>query len=84
MLIFDEATSSIDNESSYYIRKAMSKLMKNRTSFIIAHRMSTVINADYIIVLDKGRIVQSGLHNKLSNEDGLYKILYEKEFFKED
>jgi subfamily B ATP-binding cassette protein MsbA len=84
MLIFDEATSSIDNESSYYIRKAMSKLMKNRTSFIIAHRMSTVINADYIIVLDKGRIVQSGLHNKLIKEDGLYKILYEKEFFQED
>ncbi len=84
MLIFDEAASSIDNESSYSIRKAMTKLMKNRTSFIIAHRLSTVLSADLIIVLDKGRIVQSGTHKSLMGEDGLYRRLYEKEFIKEE
>lgn len=83
MLIFDEATSAIDNESSYYIRKAMKRLMKNRTCFIIAHRLSTVQNADYIIVLDKGQILQKGTHNTLIREDGLYKRLYDKEFFKD-
>jgi ABC-type multidrug transport system fused ATPase/permease subunit len=80
LLIFDEATSSIDNESSFYIQEAMKKLMEGKTSFIIAHRLSTVVNADCIIVLDKGRIIQTGTHQSLLAEGGLYKSLYEKEF----
>jgi subfamily B ATP-binding cassette protein MsbA len=84
ILIFDEASSSIDNESSFYIRKAMKELMKNKTSFIIAHRLSTVIDADIVIVLDKGQIVQQGTHKTLIKQKGLYKRLYEKEFIKEE
>ena len=84
ILIFDEATSSIDNESSYAIRKAMSRLMVNKTTFIIAHRLSTVVNADMIIVLDAGHIVQTGTHKMLLKKDGLYGRLYEKELIKEE
>ena len=80
ILIFDEATSSIDNESAYYIQKAMKELMENRTTFIIAHQLATVVNSDYILVLDKGRIVQRGTHKTLLDQGGLYKNLYEKEF----
>jgi len=84
ILIFDEATSSVDNESSYFIQKAMRELMRGRTSFVIAHRLSTVVNADLILVMDKGRLVQQGTHHSLMEEGGIYKNLYEKEFLKED
>lgn len=80
ILIFDEATSSIDNESAFAIQKAMNILMKGKTTFVIAHRISTVIKSDLIIVLDKGRIVQTGNHRELIEQEGVYKILYEKEF----
>jgi len=83
ILIFDEATSSIDNESVFAIRKAMKKLMINKTTFIIAHRLSTIINADKILVLHQGNLVQTGNHESLLNQDGLYRNLYEKEFIKE-
>lgn len=84
ILVFDEAASSIDNESSYAIRKAMGRLMKNKTSFIIAHRLSTVVNADTIVVLDSGNLVQMGTHKALLGQEGLYRRLYEKELFKEE
>jgi len=84
ILVFDEATSSIDNESAFAIQKAMNVLMKGRTTFVIAHRISTVIKSDLIIVLDKGSIVQTGKHQELIEQEGLYKRLYEKEFTKQE
>ncbi|MGE5341901.1 MAG: ABC transporter ATP-binding protein [Candidatus Omnitrophota bacterium] len=83
ILIFDEALSSIDNESSVAIQKALQELMQGKTSFIVAHRLSTVVNADQILVFDGGNLVQSGPHRALVEIDGLYKRLYEKEYFKE-
>ncbi|MCI0471933.1 MAG: ATP-binding cassette domain-containing protein, partial [Candidatus Aminicenantes bacterium] len=83
ILICDEATSSIDNESVYAIRKALKHLMVNKTTFIIAHRLTTIVNADKILVLHEGNLVQTGNHESLMNQDGLYRNLYEKEFIKE-
>jgi len=84
ILVFDEAASSIDNESSHAIRKALDRLMKDKTSFIIAHRISTVVNADTILVLEGGNLVQMGTHKTLLKQGGLYKRLYEKELYKEE
>jgi len=78
ILIFDEATSSLDTESEFYIQKALEKLSQNRTTIIIAHRLSTVINADFLFVLKDGKIVESGDHKKLINEKGYYYTLYTK------
>jgi ATP-binding cassette subfamily B multidrug efflux pump len=77
ILILDEATSSIDSESERMIQQAIDQLTKGRTSIIIAHRLSTVKNADKIVVIDAGRIVQMGSHNELVEVEGLYKKLYE-------
>jgi ABC-type multidrug transport system fused ATPase/permease subunit len=66
------------------VQKAMGKLMKNKTSFIIAHRLSTVVNADKIVVFDEGELVQTGDHKSLLEQNGLYRRLYDKEFFKEE
>ena len=77
ILILDEATSSIDSESERMIQQAIDQLTKGRTSIIIAHRLSTVKNADKIVVIDAGRIVQMGSHNELLEVEGLYKKLYE-------
>ena len=77
ILILDEATSSLDTESERLVQKAIENLMKNRTSIVIAHRLSTVRRADKIIVIDEGRIVEEGSHDELlSNKDGLYAKLY--------
>ena len=84
ILILDEATSSIDSESELLIQKAIEKITKNRTSIIIAHRLSTIKKADNIMVIEKGKIVESGKHNQLiKNKKGLYKKLYEAQLKKE-
>jgi len=80
ILIMDEATSSIDAYTELIIQKAMDKVLKGRTSIIIAHRLSTVRNADKIVVLEEGRIAEIGTHRELIERGGLYKQLYEMQF----
>jgi len=76
VLILDEATSSIDTRTERLIQKGMDSLMKDRTTFVIAHRLSTVQNADYIMVLDHGRIIERGKHQELLDQKGKYYQLY--------
>ncbi|HMN23058.1 MAG TPA: ABC transporter ATP-binding protein [Ignavibacteriaceae bacterium] len=81
IMIFDEATSALDNESEILVQEAIERLMLNRTTIVIAHRLSTIRNATNILVLNKGRIIQQGTHDKLiGDERGLYKKLYEMQF----
>ncbi|MCB8917874.1 MAG: ABC transporter ATP-binding protein [Ardenticatenaceae bacterium] len=81
ILILDEATSSLDSESESLVQDALERLMAGRTSFVIAHRLSTVINADWVLVLDQGRVVEQGTHGQLlANPAGLYTRLYEMQF----
>lgn len=77
ILILDEATSSLDTESERIVQDAINSLMKNRTSIVIAHRLSTVQNADEIVVLDKGKVVERGTHDTLIGQGGFYKKLVE-------
>jgi len=80
ILILDEATSSIDSESETLIKHATEVLTKDRTSIIVAHRLSTIQKADKILVIDKGEIVEAGNHNELLKENGFYKKLYDYQF----
>ncbi len=77
ILILDEATSALDSESEMLVQDALSKLMKEKTTIVIAHRLSTVKSADKIIVIDKGKIVAIGTHSELIEKSTLYKQLYE-------
>lgn len=80
MLILDEATSSIDTRTELRIQRAFAKLMKGRTSFIVAHRLSTIKEADVILVMKDGKIIEQGEHQSLMAQNGFYKELYESQF----
>src|SRR2546425_630530 len=80
IIIFDEATSNIDTETEVKIREALAELTRNRTTFIIAHRLSTLRHVDRIFVLDQGRLIEEGTHEALLARSGLYRTLYEAQF----
>jgi ABC-type multidrug transport system fused ATPase/permease subunit len=80
LVVFDEATSNIDTETEVKIREALDNLTRGRTTFIIAHRLSTLHNVDRIVVMDRGRIVEQGAHQELLVRGGLYAGLYEAQF----
>jgi ATP-binding cassette subfamily B protein len=80
ILILDEATSSVDSRTEIHIQEAMLRLMKGRTSFVIAHRLNTIRNADVIIVIDNGAIVEKGSHRELIQAEGYYYKLYMRQF----
>jgi ATP-binding cassette, subfamily B, bacterial MsbA len=76
VLLLDEATSALDSESERLVQEALEELMKGRTTFVIAHRLTTIQRADQILVLNKGRLVETGTHNELMDRQGLYHYLY--------
>ncbi|MGI8493802.1 MAG: ABC transporter ATP-binding protein [Pyrinomonadaceae bacterium] len=84
VLILDEATSALDTESERLVQKALANLMENRTSIVIAHRLSTIRKADKIVVMERGRIAETGTHNELLETGGIYKRLYELQFAEEE
>ncbi|MBZ4332032.1 ABC transporter transmembrane domain-containing protein [Corallococcus sp. AS-1-12] len=79
ILILDEATSALDSESEHLVKDALDRLMQGRTTLIIAHRLSTVANAQRVLVMEHGRVVQSGTHSTLMTQDGLYRRLVERQ-----
>ena len=80
ILILDEATSSIDTRTEQQIQEAFDKLMKGRTSFIVAHRLSTIRNASLILVMKDGKIIEQGTHEELLAQGGFYNKLYNSQF----
>ena len=80
ILILDEATSALDNESEKLVQDALEKLMDGKTTFVIAHRLTTIENSNKIVVIQKGEIKEVGNHNELLNKNGIYKALYNKNF----
>ena len=80
ILILDEATSNVDTRTEKAIQDAMQQVMRNRTSIVIAHRLSTIRDSDCIVVMDKGRIVESGTHDELLGRKGRYYELYMTQF----
>ena len=83
ILILDEATSSIDTETEHIIQSAINKLLVGRTTFIVAHRLSTIINADKILVISKGEVIEQGTHKELLKLKGEYYNLYKNQFINE-
>ncbi len=83
ILILDEATSALDSESEFFVQKALSNLMQHRTTVVIAHRLSTVVKADCILVMEQGKIIQMGRHAELIEQDGPYKKIYLMQFQQE-
>ena len=79
ILILDEATSALDNESERVVRGALEELMAHRTTLVVAHRLSTVETADRILVIEDGRLVESGAHAELIARNGAYAALYQRE-----
>jgi len=84
ILILDEATSSVDTYSEQLIQRATEKITEGRTSIIIAHRLATIKKADKIIVMDAGKIVESGTHKELLKKEGYYSALYKAQFLVEE
>jgi ATP-binding cassette, subfamily B, bacterial MsbA len=84
ILILDEATSALDNESERYIQAALAQVMQGRTTLVVAHRLSTIENADLIVVMDQGRIAEIGTHAELLERQGAYARLYDREFAESD
>ena len=80
MLILDEATSSIDTLSEQHVNRAMELLMKGKTSFIIAHRLATITDADLILVMEQGNIIEQGTHEALLHAGGAYAKLFNSQF----
>ncbi|MCL2353858.1 MAG: ABC transporter ATP-binding protein, partial [Defluviitaleaceae bacterium] len=84
IFVLDEATASIDTETETKMQKAIYNILEGRTSFIVAHRLSTIRGADRILVIDKGRILEEGSHQQLMQKKGHYHGLYTKQFKKEE
>jgi len=84
VLILDEATSALDAESENLVQKALANLMQNKTSIVIAHRLSTIRRADKIVVMERGRIIETGTHSELLGKAGIYKRLYELQFLEDE
>jgi ATP-binding cassette subfamily B protein len=80
ILVLDEATSALDSESEHLVQEALDRLMEGRTTLVIAHRLSTVRDADRVVVLDGGRVVEEGTHDALLGQNGLYRRLVERQF----
>ena len=80
MLILDEATSSIDTKTEIRVQRAFEKLMQGKTSFVVAHRLSTIMSADVILVMREGNIVEQGTHVELMKKGGFYSTLYNSQF----
>jgi subfamily B ATP-binding cassette protein MsbA len=84
VLILDEATSALDSESELLVQKALANLMQTKTSIVIAHRLSTIRRADKIVVMERGKIIETGTHAELLEQDGRYRRLYELQFAEEE
>ena len=80
IILLDEATSSVDSDSEIMIQNAISEILKNRTSIVVAHRLSTIKEVDKIVVIDSGEIKEIGSHRELLKRNGYYKKLYEMQY----